>query len=117
MTIKERIEAALNESLPAYYSYMPAFAPGEEPESYGVYNYTYRGTAYASGRYTSMEYNIYLSIFAPTTAKAEELEAASRAALEAQGAHFTGTDNIDLEDIYPHKRIIASTYKMYEERK
>lgn len=41
--ITEKIDSALSAVFEHFYSYMPEFEDGEEPEKYAVYNLSYRG--------------------------------------------------------------------------
>lgn len=40
--ITEKIDSALSAVFEHFYSYMPEFEDGEEPEKYAVYNLSYR---------------------------------------------------------------------------
>lgn len=48
--ITEKIDSALSAVFEHFYSYMPEFEDGEEPEKYAVYNLSYRDTFFSSGR-------------------------------------------------------------------
>ena len=52
--ITEKIDSALSAVFEHFYSYMPEFEDGEEPEKYAVYNLSYRDTFFSYGKYTAV---------------------------------------------------------------
>ena len=63
--ITEKIDSALSAVFEHFYSYMPEFEDGEEPEKYAVYNLSYRDTFFSSGRANIRQYALSVSVFSP----------------------------------------------------
>lgn len=87
--ITEKIDSALSAVFEHFYSYMPEFEDGEEPEKYAVYNLSYRDTFFSSGRANIRQYSLSVSVFSPQADI--ELYDKTQTAIENVGGIFTGT--------------------------
>ena len=112
--ITEKIDTALSAVFEHFYSYMPEFEDGEEPETYAVYNLSYRDTFYSSGKANIRQYALSVSVFSPQADA--ELYDKVQAAIENVGGVFTGTTDLSQFDIYPNKKNLVMEFTLYEER-
>ena len=113
--ITEKIDTALSAVFDHFYSYMPEFEDGEEPETYAVYNSLHKDKFFSSGKANIRQYALSVSVFSPQ-ADAELYDKVQNA-IENVGGIFTGTTNLSQFDIYPNKKIIVMEFVLYEERK
>ena len=112
--ITEKIDSALSAVFEHFYSYMPEFEDGEEPEKYAVYNLSYRDTFYSSGRANIRQYALSVSVFSPQADI--ELYDKTQTAIENVGGIFTGTTDLSQSGVYPNKKMIVMDFIVYEER-
>ena len=112
--ITEKIDTALSAVFEHFYSYMPEFEDGEEPETYAVYNLSYRDTFYSSGRANIRQYALSVSVFSPQANV--ELYDKTQTAIENVGGVFAGTTDLSQFDIYPNRKFLVMEFTLYEER-
>lgn len=113
--ITEKIDTALSAVFEHFYSYMPEFEDGEEPEKYAVYNLSYGDTHFSSGKANIRRYSLSVSVFSPSVDHA--LYDRTQTAIENIGGIFTGAADISQYDIYPNKKYSVMEFMLYEERK
>ncbi len=114
MDISSQIESALSSVIENYYSYMPEFAEGDEPETYAVYNGRWKDINYASGKARTRQFSVSVSVFTPNTDTT--LYDNVQTAMESIGAIFTGTNDLSQFDIYPNKKMLVMDFLIYAER-